>query len=202
MLNKQGFTLIEILVALMIASLLLLGIYGVFGSLSSARNEIEASGAAYHQARVLFDRISRELRSLVPPTIGSTVLHGGTDQRGRYYLELTSTAATPLAGIPGGTATIRYLRSEDETPGSFEQALYRQERPRWESDSGATGQRMIAAVAEFRPRFLVDGSWQESWEATADRLPAAIEINLVLVDEDDRRIPFRTAFDLPLLVTP
>lgn len=201
MLSKRGFTLIEILVALMIASLLLLGIYGVFGSLSTARNQIEASGAAYHQARILFDRISRELRSLVPPTTGSTVLHGGTDQRGRPFLELTSTAATPQAGIPGGTATIRYLRSEDATPGSLEQALYRRERPRWESDAGETGQRLITGVVEFRPRFLADGTWHESWEASADRLPAAIEINLVLVN-DDQRIPFRSAFDLPLLVTP
>lgn len=199
--GNRGFTLIEILVAIAIASLLLLGIYGVFGSLSSARNQVEASGAAYHQARVLFDRISRELRSLVPPTANSLPLQGGTDQRGRPYLEMISSAATPQGGAPGGTVTIRYLRSEDETPGSSEQALYRQERPRWESADNQQGQRLINAVAEFKLRFYDGSQWLDEWAATASALPQAVEINLVLANGDER-IPFRSAFDLPLLVTP
>jgi len=198
---NRGFTLIEILVAIAIASLLLLGIYGVFGGLSSARNQIEASGAAYHQARVLFDRISRELRSLVPPNATSLTLRGGTDQRGRTYLEMTSSAATPLGGAPGGTVMIRYLQSEDETPGSTEQALYRLERPWWGADDDQLGQRLIAAVAEFNLRFYDGNQWLDAWAASAGNLPAAIEIGLVLVNGDER-VPFRSSFDLPLLVTP
>jgi len=199
--TNRGFTLIEILVAIAIASLLLLGIYGVFGSLSSARNQIEASGAAYHQARVLFERIGRELHSLTPPANNKTTLHGGTDQRGRSYLELISTATTPMAGVPGGTATIRYLRSEDRTPGSSGQALYRQERPWWETDDEKLGQRLLAAVAEFKVRFYDGSQWLDEWAAGAGNLPDAVEINLVL-DSGGERIPFRSAFDLPLLVTP
>lgn len=193
---ERGFTLLEILVAISIASLLLLAIYGVFGSLSSARDQLEERGAIYHQARVFCDRLGRELRSLRPVTPGKALpLSGGHDEHNRAYLELVSLAGTPQGGIPGGVATIRYLRSEDPTPGSKEQALFRREQASWTSRDDELGQKLIRSVADFTVSFYDGSQWQEEWTAMSN-LPQAVRIELVLLDGDER-VPFRTELDLP-----
>ncbi|RLC08469.1 MAG: hypothetical protein DRI57_23925, partial [Deltaproteobacteria bacterium] len=45
--TSRGFTLIEILLAILISSLVLTSIYGVFSSVSRARNRLEAEGLVY-----------------------------------------------------------------------------------------------------------------------------------------------------------
>jgi general secretion pathway protein J len=193
MATEKGFTLLEILVAISIASLLLIAIYGVFGPLSEARDQIEARGAVYHQARGLYDRLGKELRSLSGT---ASSLSGGKDPRGQTYLELNSLAGTPMGGIPGGAVAIRYLWAEDRTPGSTEKALFRSERISWADDDGQPGQRMIADIANFEIGFFDGTQWQTDWSATATRRPEALRISLILVDGEEQG-PFRTEFDLP-----
>jgi len=190
--SDKGFTLLEILVAISIASLLLLAIYGVFGTLSQAREQVEARGAVYHQARILFDRLGRELHS--PADFNQTSLSGGKDDRGRTYLELDTIAATPMSGAAGVEATVRYLWTEDTTPESTEKALYRSERISWTDDDGQPGQRLLAGVADFAVGFYDGAQWQQSWSQSSGK-PEAVRIDLALVD-GDVRVPFRTEFDL------
>jgi general secretion pathway protein J len=199
MATNKGFTLIEILVAISIASLLLLAIYGVFGSLSQARDQVESRGAVYHQARVLYDRLGKELHSLAPagaPGTQLSSLSGGKDDKGQTFLELESIAATPMGGAAGVAATVRYLWAEDTTPGSTEKALYRNERLRWATGDDRPGARLLSEVAEFDVSFYDGSQWQPSWAQNATQLPAAVRIGLTLVD-GDARVPFRTVFDLP-----
>ncbi|NOY14028.1 MAG: prepilin-type N-terminal cleavage/methylation domain-containing protein, partial [Deltaproteobacteria bacterium] len=59
----RGFTLIEVLLAILIGSLLLTTIYGIFSSVSNVRNQLEREGEAFHQVRIFFDRIGGELSS-------------------------------------------------------------------------------------------------------------------------------------------
>jgi general secretion pathway protein J len=200
MTTDKGFTLLEILVAISIASLLLLAIYGVFGSLSQARDQVESRGAVYHQARVLYDRLGKELHSLAPAYSTGVQqllsLSGGKDDRGQTYLELDSLAATPMSGAAGIAATVRYLWAEDTTPGSTEKALYRSERMRWATGDDQPGPRLLAAVADFDVSFFDGTQWQQDWPQNATKLPDAVRIGLTLVDGNER-VPFRTVFDLP-----
>jgi general secretion pathway protein J len=62
--QSSGFTLIEVIIAVMIGGLLLSSIYGVFGVVSAARDRLEDEGILYHQARIFFDRVNGELSSM------------------------------------------------------------------------------------------------------------------------------------------
>ncbi len=49
-----GFTLIEVLVAITLLSLVLTAVYGVFTSLSATEKRLHSDSEAYHQARIIF----------------------------------------------------------------------------------------------------------------------------------------------------
>ena len=55
--SEKGFTLVEVLVAISILAILLTSVYGIFSSVSLARERLDADSAEYHRARVLFDRL-------------------------------------------------------------------------------------------------------------------------------------------------
>jgi len=194
--TSRGFTLIEILVALAVASLLLLAVYGAFSPLARARDQVEKSEATYHQARVLFDRLGRELRSIPLNKLpNEQLLSGGSDERGRPFLQLVSSAATPLGGVPGGVANLSYRLAEDPLGENGALALFRSEQPRQEVQEADLGQRLISGVKSFQPRFFDGSTWFDSWSAGNSGLPQAVEINLVLSNAGED-IPFRSAFDL------
>ena len=125
--RQKGFTLVEILVAIAIGSILLTTIYGVFGSVSGARDNLEAIGEEYHQARVLFDRLASELRSgYFNPGSSQTRLVGGDNSQGYPFLEFSTTLSTPLfGGRSGGVSLVRYEQQEVER----EIRLYRNTHP-------------------------------------------------------------------------
>jgi len=99
---ERGFTLVEILVAVSICSILLTAIYGVFTSMSNAKTKVETEGEAYLRARVIFDRIGREIRSTYVDTRPTATrihrMEGGIDGRGISYLSMATTAGTPGGG--------------------------------------------------------------------------------------------------------
>jgi len=193
--NARGFTLIEILVAVSVASLVLLAVYGSFGAISDARTRIETESVGYHQVRVFYDRVGRELRSLVgSDQRQATLLQGGKDDAGQPYLELLSTAATPMGGAPGGVARIRYLLAPDPDLPSGVNSLFRSEQPRWTEPGFETGQRLIPGVAALQLRFYDGNLWSESWQG-GTRLPERVEITLQLTLGEEE-VPFRSTFDL------
>jgi len=192
--GRGGFTLVEVLVAVVVASLLLLSVYGVFSSVSGTRQRIEADSTTFHQARVIFDRIGRELRGAYwTPRNERTRFAGGRDGEGRPYLELSTTAATPQGGL-GGIVVVRYeLRPAPEDPQRLE--LVRQERPLLREEFRAgDALRLASGLAGLQLRFFAGGSWREEW-ATADGLPQLVELTL---SEPSRLGPvtFVSAFDL------
>lgn len=199
--DQRGFTLIEILVAVAVASLLLLAIYGSFGPLTEARNRIEVESTGYHEARVFYDRVGRELRSIIlsgaswnngPQT---NLLQGGEDEQGQPYLELLSTAATPMGGAPGGVARIRYLLAPDQDEPAGVLSLYRSEQPRWTTPDTGPGQRLIPGVTALELRFYDGTVWSDSWLDKGAALPTRVEIVLRMTMGDEE-VPFRTVFDL------
>jgi prepilin-type N-terminal cleavage/methylation domain-containing protein len=92
--KDAGFTLLEILVAIALASILMTSIYGVFSTTSGAKEQVEKQGEALHLGRVLIERLDRELLGLNLNDIASTpALSGGKNSLGESFLELLTTSA-------------------------------------------------------------------------------------------------------------
>jgi general secretion pathway protein J len=199
--REQGFTLVEILVAVSISSIMLVTIYGVFTSMSNARIKVETEGEGFHQARVIFDRIGREIRSsFVHTQAQASQLHrlqGGIDDRGLPYLALATTAGSPRQGGTGGVALIRYELRQDAAETDGKASLFRSETPDFLEDELPTTYRMARDIETFRLRFLHDGEWQDEWPTASVNLsPQAVEVTLSLLI-NGTSVPFRSTFEVP-----
>ncbi len=192
--RQQGFTLIEVLVATAISALLLAAAYGIFSSVSATRDRLEKEGDAFHLARVLFDRLGRELRGAFysPQTAGSRFA-GGTDKTGRPYLELVTTAATPLSG-GSGLVVVRYRQVQDNDLGGM---LLRDEFPLYDkAPAQQPDQRLAAGITDLRLRFRRGDDWQDQWQADQQGgLPDMVEVTLA-ISAGEEELPFVTAFEL------
>ncbi|HKK01512.1 MAG TPA: type II secretion system protein GspJ [Desulfuromonadales bacterium] len=200
--RDKGFTLVEILVAIAIIAILLSTVYGIFSSVSKARQKLETEGQTYQLARVIFERLGRELQGAYYVT---TNLHsefaGGLTEDGRPFLELSTTASTPQGGKLTGIAAVRYeLQPDPQSPAGEKQSqeLMRTEVPLFEvPDPNAKPYRLARGISKLTFRFYRDGKWQPSWNAQNDGgLPEMVEVTLVLGTGKDAT-PFQTTFEIP-----
>jgi len=187
----RGFTLVEVLLAVLIGTLVLTSVYGVFSSVSRARNRLEAEGNLYHQARIFFDRIGGELGSLRFVPLGEkAVFTSGTTLEGGTFLEFNTELVSPNLQQQGGISRVRYeIREQEEGA-----ALLRSEQALLADLAPSEPLLFIAGVKTFQARYFSQGGWQDSWSRR--KPPQLIEITLEL-EIDGRLIPFRSSFVLP-----
>jgi general secretion pathway protein J len=202
--GNAGFTLLEILLATTIVILVLGSIYGVFTGISRARDRVESRGGAGHQARIVFDRIGRELRSAYPLTAAGGAFAGSNHQGGNLpTLSFATSAGTPAGGAHGGIRLVRYdlATISEQEGGGYE--LRRSEIPAFlGAATPERASRLIAGVRALRWRFYGDGTWQDAWPASTGRLPQAVELTLTL-QAGAETMPFVSSFEIPLaVVTP
>ncbi len=200
--RDKGFTLLEVLVAITIIAILLTTVYGVFNSVSAAKQRLETEGEGYHQARILFDRIGRELRgAYFDPQKKDTLFIGGATAISKYpYLSLTTTAGTPYGGRQGGISRIIYELRPDPEAGRGENThvLLRNEYSYFDPEGEQReGYRLATGIGEMKVRFYRQGQWTEEWNARTDGgLPELVEVTLSLPVEKNQ-VVFRTAYDIP-----
>ncbi|NOX26052.1 MAG: prepilin-type N-terminal cleavage/methylation domain-containing protein [Deltaproteobacteria bacterium] len=194
-----GFTLIEVLVALTVAAMVMGMVYGVVRGVSSAKQELEHESDGFHQARVLFGRMSREIRSVYfVADRPETLLRGGLDDNNNFFLELTTTATSPSLPVAAGISRVRYEMRADPDIAPPLLLLVRQE---WAllpgGDAGEMESRLSNGVYAFRLRFFDGKNWQDKWDtARQGRLPRMIEMYLE-IEVAGKRLPFMTTVAVP-----
>jgi general secretion pathway protein J len=198
--TQPGFTLVEVLVAVSILSLLLLAVYGVFTTVNKTDQRLQTSSAGYHQARVLFDRIGREIRGAYRDAAAQEVrFRGGVDNQGYPFLTLTTTAVTPQGRTHDGVAVVHYQLQPDPESKSDRKMLIRQEYPLRDNEGeNRQGYRLITDVEQMQLRFFDGSQWLEQWENEQGSRPLMVELYLVL-STPEALIPFRSAFEVPAI---
>lgn len=196
----RGFTLIEVLVAISLLAIVMTSVYGIFGGVNAVKQRLDSDSADYHLARVVFDRLGRELHgSYYRRDDQTTLFRGGINDRGEPYLELTTTAVTPLSVTGTGITEVHYRLAPDRESDESRLVLLRAERPR-QAAAPPTNDRMMRlapGVVSLSLRFYTEGRWQEQWDARKDGLPQLVEIALVVGQDEQRQTPFTTTFKLP-----
>lgn len=186
--RNAGFTLLEVLLALALGSLVMASIYGVFSTTSEASRQLEKQSNSLHLGRVLIARLDRELLGLALINNGETVLAGGTDALGEPYLELlTNSSGTPGAGYK----RVRYRLGNDEQGVSV---LWRSEQGRFDIEE-AQEERLATGIEELKFAFY-DGSWKEVWSESQNRLPLLVRAEFKLADAG-LDAPLIGVFNLP-----
>ncbi len=189
--RTSGFTLIEVLLAILIGSLVLTSIYGIFSSVSGARNRLEIEGDVYHRARIFFDRLCGELSSLRVAPIGKeTVFTSGKTAEGDPFFEFNTELVSPLLQQHGGISRVHYeVQQRGDTA-----VLLRSEQVLLADLAASDPLVFLTGVKGFKLRYFRQGHWLET--LSGKTLPKLIEITLEL-EGDGQIIPFRSCFVLP-----
>lgn len=200
--RAKGFTLVEVLVAISIFAIAISSIYGIFTSISATKDKLDQNSETYHQARVVLDRIGREIHGIYVPEIDdANILKGGFNKQGQVFFELSTTATVSL-NIDGiGFVSVRYelVADQESENGSYD--IMRTEKPLLGSMSlrGFPAMRMATGIKNLRIRYFSENTWQDQWDAKLQGLPDMLEVLLTAYDKNGEETPFLTAFTFPAL---
>lgn len=192
--TERGFTLIEMLVAVTVSALLLTTTYGIVTSVSRTRDRLSTDGEGFHLARVINERLARELRGAYYSASNTASLFaGGLDENGVPYLQLATTAATPASG-GSGIVMVRYRLAED---GEGEKVLLRDEHPLNSQPAGEQPEQQFASgIEDLQFRFRRGTEWQPNWHSAEQAgLPDLVELTLTAKGAEGL-LPFLTAIEL------
>jgi general secretion pathway protein J len=220
--GQKGFTLLEILLALFISSVVLSIIYAAYTGTFRNIDETESQSELYQMARVTLERIKEDLESVyLPPPVGdegfeeegfwSTGFLGKAEEidgRSADTLRFLSTAHLVFdeADKEAGVAQIAYdvKESEGEEEGFV---LYRSDRSEFEQGvEGEEGAGLVLCEGIRAIHFIYyddRGQDYEGWdsmEAEEGRLPARVSIVLEFVNKANPETPLRfvTGVALPM----
>lgn len=211
--RNQGFTLLEILMAISIFAIVISLAYGSYRATFRIIDSTESQTEIYNKARIAMDRISSDLGSLY---LGTTGFLQGTPQnlgnKEADTMRFTSTAHLVLnrKEQPAGYAIIAY--TVEEAPEGKGLRLFRLDkafRPT-ETDEPDLNKGLLLSDGLQEVQFLYHsnkGELQDNWDSKeiekadtkAQKLPDRIEINLLYTNPgaDDKPIRFTTAVTFP-----
>jgi general secretion pathway protein J len=203
---QKGFTLLEVLVASAILSVVLAALYGVFSRTLESKRVVDEHVARARAARIVLLRISEDVRASFP--LSTTDVHFVSETRNhgsfpQSSLAFVSTGQVPLThtGAEGDLSEIRYTLIPDPAAPTQRQLVRRvsstlvAERLRTEADIP-----LLSQVHGLQVRFFDGRTWHDEWGQgnTRTRLPLAVEVMLFLAGPTEEVLEFSTVVDLPL----
>jgi len=218
--SPRGFTLLEILVATSILSIVLAILYGVFSQTLSSKRIAEDRAALSRTARVVLLRMGEDIQASFPFAPGDARFVGTTRRTSTFpqgSLSFTSFVNAQLTdvGREGDWSEIVYDLVPDPSAPTLWQLV---RRVYFGSDSVRDVQRgeqeaqvspLLSRVKGLRFRFFDGHTWSENWggDRTKARVPQAVEVELTLAlaetsgrqhTEPFASAVFSTLVDLPL----
>ncbi len=212
--DQKGFTLLEILLALFICSIILSIIYAAYTGTFRNIDETESQSELYQMARITLERMREDLESVyLPPPVGdeefeekgfwSTGFLGKAEEidgRSADTLRFLSTAHLVFdeEDKAAGVAQIEYdvIESGEEEEGFV---LYRSDRSEFEQEVEEGKGAGLVLCEGIRAIDLIyyddEGQDYEGWDSMEaeeeSRLPARVSIVLELVNKANPEAPLR-----------
>ena len=210
--RPKGFTLIEILIAVLILGIVLSTVYVSYTGTFRLIRETEIDAELYGMARTVLERMARDLEAAAPWKRALTFVAKPYSLGNREFTRLTFRSAAHVAfgetEVPAGIAVIEY--GVEEGVGKEGHTLLRSDSLRRDPEKAEapTGGFLLCDRIETLTYIFYDanGKEHETWdsggndEAEKKRAPMMVEIHLGLVNEKDREHPylFTTRVRLPL----
>ena len=222
--TKEGFTLLELLVAVFISALVLVLIGTSFFQIINAKDKVEDQLELIHEARVIFSRIGKDLSSVYArgKVVNSAAAYPyifflGTseEQSDNSRLEFSSFTRNPIEfNRESDQSEITYflaLADGEENVDEENQvyALIRRENPWFGNDDGGTQYPISERVKRFQLTYLnkkkendplIEQEDITEWNAAqlGGALPRAVGVDIVLTDDEGIDHAFSTTIIMPI----
>ncbi len=185
--SNKGFTLLEILIAVALLSILAAALYGSYFTILRARERVTDGMEARRELAGTLDLIRRE--------VGAS-LYNRTDKRLRFVvedrdhfgkpastLELTTVSPDRIAGsADSGIRAVRYRLVEK----GKQQLLQRREQDLFFEAADAKGYPQMERISAFLVECYDGSKWVRSWDTTLNgTVPKMLRVT-VTVDEDGK----------------
>jgi general secretion pathway protein J len=201
--SKNGFTLIEILIAIFILGVILSTVYASYSNTLTVTRELEYESKVYKMARTTVDRMIHDLSSL--QLIGGAFelrsekeKWGGGEITSLYFWSAAHLAFNENE-VDGTPALIGYFPQEDAAGEGV--SLRRSDVPanRIVKTQGAQGGFVICQnVESLEMKFYdVKGKEYDAWDSSSSvqeqnkKIPSAILIELSLVNKNNKEKPYK-----------
>jgi len=212
--SGQGFTLIEVLVALTVMSMIAVTIWAATSQTTRTRQVIQESHDKHHQVRVAFDMLTRDLtsaflslnRAQLEPSHDTVFIgedHGETDRvdfaaftHERRYFDVKESDQCEVG---------YFLAPDEEEPEQMN--LVRRESPTLDAEPLEGGQHLVLIedVTAFDLQYfdMVMNEWQDTWdttEVTGEQmvLPMQVRIRIVARDRRGDDVAYATQVPIPM----
>jgi general secretion pathway protein J len=212
---RPGVTLIEIMVATVILSMVSAMIWVSFDQGARATRQVEASQNQYHEAQVALSVISRDLSSAflskhvnpAEPTAEYVFIGENESRVDRLDFVSFSHRRTVRDSHESDQCEIGYYGSSDLEDASITN-LVRRESPIIDDEPLEGGKRQVLVhdVLEFDVTYYDrdQDEWVELWDTTQatsghpDRLPDQVRVLLTVRESGDQELTFTTQFPIHL----
>jgi prepilin-type N-terminal cleavage/methylation domain-containing protein len=219
--KMRGFTLVEILIAILILALVTSTIYAAYRGTFRLVTESEQQGDGYEAARAVMGRIQRDLGALAPYKQEFYFVSKKQDLGNDDFMTLAFSTAAHISfdeqEPSGGMAVVRYIVEEDRSPsglpadgsGTPSYRLMRVDRLIGQTARNTALDRgfVLCEKVQAMSFHFFDGSGKEytTWDSTGNtepqkqKAPTMIAVELLLVNPLTPERPYRfyTRFYLP-----
>lgn len=200
--DRSGFTLIELILAMLIASMLSLTLYTALNTAIKARRTAQRAALSTRSGSIAMDLISRDLECAVPPPAsatdtttttaapltlagpfqGSHQAGGGGDNDDLIFSTLSRDEHDVAGPLGDGICTVEFFVQSD----SGTQVLVRRinRNPLAPTQELGVPEILCRNVKSFSLQYYDGTTWQPSWDSTqlGDVLPPAVMVTIEVVD--------------------
>ena len=206
--NKNGFTFVELLIAIAILSIIMAVVYKSFYASTEGIKRAEAVDDINSTARVIFLKLMDDINSAY--LTGKDVIFVGDSKRDKDLpqdsLSLTSLSNLRMVRDAKETdlyETGYYLKEDyDYQRQEKKTSLFRREKKTIGIEpvlEGGEAYELTDEIAGIRFSYFDGTSWKDNWDSRITKaLPKGVEVEIILFDADKRKRIFKTIIDVPM----
>ena len=193
--NNSGFTLLEVLIAVVLLGILSTALYGSYFGVMRARDRASSGMESRRELGTTLDRIRREV---------SSALINSTDKRIRFVVEdrdnfgVQSSTLELTTLLPpsvqtrseSGIVTVTYKMAEKDK----KRILTRQERDLFSEERSISAYPQMEQISSFLVECYYGGKWVRKWDTDNPGLPERVRIT-VQIEEEGKPVQFSVLSD-------
>jgi general secretion pathway protein J len=187
--GREGFTLLEILVALALLAIVLTTVYSTFFLSQKAIQGVDESLLKLQECRMTIDTIGREMDSVVYTPLNKSSIFKIEDRDffGKPASSVSFTSFSPL--IPGLSLISYYAEEKDGVL-----TVYKKIRNASEKGGDPEAVEVVEGAEAFAVEVMYQDKWVKTWDASETRrIPERIRVTIKIMMKDRPVTLYETA---------